>query len=143
MFDSIYKKVKKSYGYSPPKVNITKTLDSLKIQMFEGYNQTYFVDSHGNNRTDGSPILFAPEGTSIPGRLDMPHVFFVIHGGSKPAPNKLMVPLHSFPNPHFPPTFKESLISPEGVIDCSKIIERYNQDPRIAGNDSAMITGED
>ena len=78
--------------------------------MYEKYNHTYFIDADGNNRTTGKPIYFAPEGTSIPGRLDMPFVHFVIHGGGKPA--GLKVPLHSISDPYFPPIFKESLISP-------------------------------
>lgn len=44
-----------------------------------------------------------------------------------------MLPLYSINNPHVP-WLKESLISEDGVLNCSKIIDRYNSDPFIIEN---------
>ena len=53
----------------------------------------------------------------------MPHVFFKIQGGDKESPKGFYLPLFTPP----------SLVSDDGKINTTGIIDRYNADPRING----------
>ena len=130
-FSSIYKFVYPDFGFEPQEVDLTKTFENFGIQLLYGYDES-LIDMGTYNVTNGTEIYFPHK--DIP----VPHAFFTLQG-IKPAPPKYYwLPLFEGEMPNPKPddpnnkvVIKGSLVNETGFINCTKLIERYNSDPRI------------